>query len=194
MKGEQHAYLKIKYTLARILAGVIIVVIFPLLLLLLILVSVDTFSYGIFVQDRVGQYGKIFRIYKFKTIRPISRKISSIGAFLRKTKLDELPQLFNILKGEMSFIGPRPDVSGYYDSLKGEDRKLLILKPGLLSEASLEYRNEEYLLNQKENPLKYNDEVIFPHKIKLNLEYLERVSLKEDIRVLLKAIITFFNK
>ncbi len=81
MKGEQYAYLKIKYTLARILAGVIIVVIFPLLLFLLILVSVDTFSYGIFVQDRVGQYGKLFRIYKFKTIRPVSRKISSIGAF-----------------------------------------------------------------------------------------------------------------
>ncbi|MCU7542745.1 sugar transferase [Riemerella anatipestifer] len=194
MKGEQHAYLKIKYTLARILAGVIIVVIFPLLLLLLILVSVDTFSYGLFVQDRVGQYGRIFRIYKFKTICPVSRKISSIGAFLRKTKLDELPQLFNILKGEMSFIGPRPDVSGYYDSLKGEDRKLLILKPGLLSEASLEYRNEEYLLNQKENPLKYNDEIIFPHKIKLNLEYLEKLSFKEDIRILLKTCGIFFNK
>ncbi|MBO4233837.1 sugar transferase [Riemerella anatipestifer] len=194
MKGEQHAYLKIKYTLARILAGVIIVFIFPLLLLLLILVSVDTFSYGLFVQDRVGQYGRIFRIYKFKTIRPVSRKISSIGAFLRKTKLDELPQLFNILKGEMSFIGPRPDVSGYYDSLKGEDRKLLTLKPGLLSEATLEYRNEEYLLNQKENPLKYNDEIIFPHKIKLNLEYLERVSFKEDIRILLKTCGVFFNK
>ncbi|MBT0573007.1 sugar transferase [Riemerella anatipestifer] len=194
MKGEQHAYLKIKYTLARILAGGVIVVLSPLLLMLFILVSVDTFSYGIFVQDRVGQYGKLFRIYKFKTIRPVSREISNVGAFLRKTKLDELPQLFNILKGEMSFIGPRPDVPGYYDGLKGEDRKVLILKPGLLSEASLEYRNEEYLLNQKENPLKYNDEVIFPHKIKLNLEYLERVSFKEDIRVLLKAIITFFNK
>ncbi|MDY3328936.1 sugar transferase [Riemerella anatipestifer] len=194
MRGEQHTYLKIKYTLARILAGVVIVVISPLLLMLFILVSLDTNSFGVFVQDRVGQYGKLFRIYKFKTIRPVSRKISKVGAFLRKTKLDELPQLFNILKGEMSFIGPRPDVPGYYDGLKGEDRKVLILKPGLLSEASLEYRNEEYLLNQKENPLKYNDEVIFPHKIKLNLEYLERVSFKEDIRVLLKAIITFFNK
>ncbi|MRM83753.1 sugar transferase [Riemerella anatipestifer] len=194
MKGEPYTYLKIKYTLAIILAGVVIVVISPLLLMLFILVSVDTFSYGIFVQDRVGQYGKLFRIYKFKTIRPVSRKISKVGAFLRKTKLDELPQLFNILKGEMSFIGPRPDVSGYYDSLKGEDRKLLILKPGLLSEASLEYRNEEYLLNQKENPLKYNDEIIFPHKIKLNLEYLERVSFKEDIRILLKTCGIFFNK
>ncbi|MEC5394807.1 MULTISPECIES: sugar transferase [Weeksellaceae] len=194
MKGEPYTYLKIKYTLAIILAGVIIVVIFPLLLFLLILVSVDTNSFGIFVQDRVGQYGKLFRIYKFKTIHPISRKISKVGAFLRKTKLDELPQLFNILKGEMSFIGPRPDVPGYYDGLKGEDRKVLILKPGLLSEASLEYRNEEYLLNQKENPLKYNDEVIFPHKIKLNLEYLERVSFKEDIRILLKTCGIFFNK
>ncbi|MRM97115.1 sugar transferase [Riemerella anatipestifer] len=194
MKGEQYTYLKIKYTLARILAGVVIVVVFPLLLMLFILVSLDTNSFGVFVQDRVGQYGKLFRIYKFKTIHPVSRKISKVGAFLRKTKLDELPQLFNILKGEMSFIGPRPDVSGYYDGLKGEDRKVLILKPGLLSEASLEYRNEEYLLSQKKDSVKYNDEVIFPHKIKLNLEYLERVSFKEDIRVLLKAIITFFNK
>ncbi|MCD5969414.1 sugar transferase [Riemerella anatipestifer] len=194
MKGEQYTYLKIKYTLARILAGVVIVVVFPLLLMLFILVSLDTNSFGVFVQDRVGQYGKLFRIYKFKTIRPVSRKISKVGAFLRKTKLDELPQLFNILKGEMSFIGPRPDVPGYYDCLEGNNRKLLILKPGLLSEASLEYRNEEYLLSQKKDSVKYNDEVIFPHKIKLNLEYLERVSFKEDIRVLLKAIITFFNK
>ncbi|MDY3363703.1 sugar transferase [Riemerella anatipestifer] len=194
MKGEQYTYLKIKYTLARILAGVVIVVVFPLLLMLFILVSLDTNSFGVFVQDRVGQYGKLFRIYKFKTIHPVSRKISKVGAFLRKTKLDELPQLFNILKGEMSFIGPRPDVPGYYDCLEGNNRKLLILKPGLLSEASLEYRNEEYLLSQKKDSVKYNDEVIFPHKIKLNLEYLERVSFKEDIRVLLKAIIIFFNK
>ncbi|MDY3344585.1 sugar transferase [Riemerella anatipestifer] len=194
MKGEPYTYLKIKYTLAIILAGVVIVVLSPLLLMLFILVSVDTFSYGIFVQDRVGQYGKLFRIYKFKTIRPVSRKISKVGAFLRKTKLDELPQLFNILKGEMSFIGPRPDVSGYYDSLKGEDRKLLILKPGLLSEASLEYRNEEYLLNQKEDPVNYNDEVIFPHKVQLNLNYIEKLSFKEDIRILLKACSILFNK
>ena len=129
-----------------------------------VVASVDTFSNGLFTQPRVGQYGVLFTIYKLKTIRPKSQKISPVGRFLRKSKIDELPQLFNVLNGTMSFVGPRPDIEGYYDKLEGEARKVLQLKPGITSEASIKYANEEVILEQQPNPLRYNDEVIFPDK------------------------------
>ena len=159
-----------------------------LLLLCILIASADTKSFGFFVQDRIGQFGKLFRIYKIKTIHDETKKISKIGKFLRKSKLDELPQLFNILKGDMSFVGPRPDVAGYYDVLKGENRKVLELKPGLTSAASIKYCNEESLLKSKENPLEYNDTVIFPDKIKMNLEYYYNHSIWVDIRIIFKTI------
>lgn len=164
--------------------------IFPLLILLFIISSLDTRSNGIFFQKRVGQNGKIFIIYKLKTINPQKGKSSPIGLILRKYKLDELPQLFNILKGDMSFVGPRPDIQGYYDCLKGEDRKVLQLKPGLTSEASIKYSNEDTLLRSQKDPLLYNDNIIFPDKVKMNLSYLENISFKEDLRILWK---TFFK-
>ncbi len=111
-------------------------------------------------------------------------KVSAYGRFLRQSKLDELPQLFNILLGEMSFVGPRPDVPGYYDKLQGEERKLLELKPGLCSRAALKYYNEENLLAQQPDPLHYNDTVIFPDKVRMNLAYYYKRSFVEDLRVL----------
>ena len=110
--------------------------------------------------------------------------ISRYGHYLRNSKLDELPQLFNILMGHMSFVGPRPDVPGYYDQLQGEGRKLLELKPGLCSRAALKYFNEEAILKQQIDPQKYNDEVIFPDKVRMNLEYYYKRSFAEDLRVL----------
>lgn len=154
--------------------------------------SIDTQSSGIFKQKRVGQFGRLFTIYKFQTVHPQTRNISKTGAFLRKYKIDELPQIFNILMGEMSFVGPRPDIIGYYDKLKGDDRRVLNLKPGLTSEASLKYRNEEYILAQQENPLEYNDTIIFPDKVKLNLGYLEKMSFREDMRLLIRTFFKIF--
>jgi lipopolysaccharide/colanic/teichoic acid biosynthesis glycosyltransferase len=165
---------------------------FLLLLILivfaLLLATFDTKSFGIFSQNRIGQFGKVFRIYKIKTVNDSTKNISIFGKFLRKTKIDELPQLFNILNGTMSFVGPRPDIAGYYDLLKGEERKILELKPGLTSAASIKYRKEEELLKGKKNPLEYNDTVIFPDKVKMNLAYYYKNSLWTDIGIILKTI------
>ena len=110
------------------------------------------------------------------------------GKFLRKSKLDELPQLLNIIKGDMSVVGPRPDIPGYYDLLEGENRKILELKPGLTSEASIKYRNEEELLQSAINSKQYNDEIIFPDKVKMNLNYYYNYNLLIDLKIILKTI------
>lgn len=107
---------------------------------------------------------------------------------MRKSKIDELPQLFNVLFGTMSLVGPRPDIPGYYDTLQGENRKILKLKPGITSEASIKYANEEVVLEQQPNPLQYNDEVIFPDKVKMNLEYYYKQSFWLDLKILFKTI------
>lgn len=182
-------YLFWKHKSDTVLSILLLVFLFPFLLIIYVSSSLDTQSSGVFVQKRVGQYGKLFIIYKFKTIHSKTRNVSTIGKFLRKSKIDELPQLFNIIKGEMSFVGPRPDVEGYYDRLVGEERMVLQLKPGLTSEASIKYRNEGCLLAQQKDPRKYNDEVLFPDKVKLNLEYLEKMSLKEDLWIVSRTIL-----
>jgi lipopolysaccharide/colanic/teichoic acid biosynthesis glycosyltransferase len=108
---------------------------------------------------------------------------------LRKWKLDELPELINVIRGEMSFVGPRPDVPGYADLLAGDDRKILSLRPGITGPASLKYYNEEDILAGVEDPVQYNDRVIFPDKVKINLKYLERISLAEDIKIIFYTIL-----
>jgi lipopolysaccharide/colanic/teichoic acid biosynthesis glycosyltransferase len=159
-----------------------------LLVFFWIIASLDTKSNGLFVQERIGQWGRIFKIYKLKTICPQTNHITRIGLFLRQTKIDELPQLWNVLKGEMSLVGPRPDVAGYYDVLEGESRKVLELKPGITSEASIKYQNEETLLEQQENPLDYNDTIIFPDKVRMNLEYYYNRSFFGDIGIIVRTV------
>lgn len=169
--------------------SLIALILFGWIILLCILIStLDTKSIGIFTQERIGQHGKIFTIFKIKTINDRLKTISMFGKFLRKSKLDELPQLFNIIKGDMSVVGPRPDIPGYYDALEGENRKILELKPGLTSEASIKYRNEEMLLQSVSNPKKYNDEIIFPDKVKMNLNYYYDHNLLIDLKIILKTI------
>lgn len=156
-----------------------------------IIASFDTQSIGFFFQTRVGKNGKLFQIIKLKTIHPKKHKSSFIGKFLRKTKFDELPQLWNVVVGEMSFVGPRPDIPGYYDKLTGEERKILLLKPGITSEAALKYSNEELLLSKQENPSDFNNLVIFPDKVKMNLDYYYKHNLIGDIKIILKTIFNF---
>ncbi|MCG2431683.1 sugar transferase [Aequorivita xiaoshiensis] len=168
--------------------SIIGLLIFGLLILLLIIIaSIDTKSQGIFLQKRIGQFGKTFTIFKIRTFSK-NGDISTFGDFLRKYKLDELPQLINILLGQMSFVGPRPDIPGYYDKLEGEARKILTLKPGLFSWAALKYYSEESVLKSQDNPQYYNDNIIFPDKVSMNLEYYYQRSMKEDLKILRASI------
>ncbi|WP_281322661.1 sugar transferase [Flavobacterium aestivum] len=169
-----------------------------ILLISWIIAVIDTRTNGVFNQERIGLYGKCFKIHKFRTIQKIHDsgefQISRMGRILRNFKLDELPQLFNVLKGEMSIVGPRPDISGYYDLLEGENRKILELKPGLTSLASLKYFNEDKLLENQISPLLYNDQVLFPDKVKMNLEYYYHQSFFGDLKIIIKTIVFLFFK
>lgn len=120
-----------------------------MILLILLIASMDTRSFGIFSQSRIGRNGSKFKIFKIKSMLDGNKSITKCGSFLRKRKLDELPQLFNIFLGDMSFVGPRPDIAGYYNSLQGEERLILKLKPGLTSEASLKYLTRNFFYNNR---------------------------------------------
>lgn len=168
--------------LAFVIGGMLLVPMF----FIWVLVSITSGSNGLFYQQRIGRYGKQFTIYKFKTILWEGEKprITRLGKYLRKYKIDEVPQLYNILNGTMSFVGPRPDLAGFYDVLEGEDKKVLLLKPGLTSRASILYFNEEDLLQGQENSEEFNKNVLFPAKVKLNLNYYYTQSLRTDLSIL----------
>lgn len=171
-------------------------VIFPLILLTLG-GSLSTRQSGIFKQRRIGQFGKPFFCYKIRTligenhedIHEIVNSETRFGGWLRKTKLDELPQLFNVLKGDMSLVGPRPDVAGYADVLQGVDRVILTVKPGITGPATLKYRNEDVLLQEQNDPKAYNDQVIWPDKIAVNKEYIKNWSVTEDIKLIVASVL-----
>ena len=180
----------------------------PVLLVVAILIKVKMPGPILFCQKRVGQYGKLFTVYKFRSMTVKAEasvasrdseatsiasteqcRITPLGVKLRRYKLDELPELWNVLKGDMSFVGPRPDVPGYADQLQGEEKDILKLKPGITGPASLKYRNEEELLASVENPAQYNDEVIFPDKVRLNLYYLRNYSFIKDIQMIVCTVL-----
>lgn len=160
----------------------------PVLLLSWLALVITTKSNGFFFQNRVGQFGNLFLIYKLRTMHPKTGEISPMAAFIRKNKLDELPQFFNVLKGDMSIVGPRPDIEGYYDKLEGEFKKILELKPGITSEASIKYYNEDEVLKKQNNPILYNDTVIFPDKVSMNLDYYYKQCFMLDLKIILKTI------
>lgn len=170
-----------------------VVFLLPVICISLLLAALTTRSNGLFFQHRIGQYGKLFTIYKLRTMHIHSHKISKVGAFLRKYKLDELPQLLNVLQGTMSIVGPRPDIAGYYDQLKGEQRLVLNLKPGLTSTAAIKYANEEVLLAQQQDPLYYNDTVLFPDKVQLNLAYYHQHSIWGDLKIMWQTVFCLFK-
>lgn len=154
---------------------------------------------ALFRQTRIGRHGKPFTIYKFRTMTvghggsSVSvageSRITPLGAVLRRYKIDELPELWNVLIGDMSFVGPRPDVPGYADRLQGDDREMLELRPGITGPASLKYRNEEELLAAVENPQEYNDTVIYPDKVRINRYYLHNYSFVKDIEMIVCTVI-----
>lgn len=175
----------------------IVILLLPILALILI-VTISTQKFGLFSQKRVGLKAKIFTMYKIRTMRFHSDedfitiiddpRTTSIGKLLRAYKLDEIPQLFNVLIGNMSFVGPRPDVIGYADKLIGEDRIVLSIKPGITGPATIKYRNEEKLLAHQINPKEYNDTIIWKEKVKINKEYIKNWSFLGDINYIFKTI------
>ena len=177
-----------------------LVLTFPLIFISFLAIVISSRTSGIYAPYRIGRHGLPFKIYKLKTMREVSGpinsvttkddpRITSIGKWLRKFKIDELPQLWNVLKGEMSLVGPRPDVAGFADQLQGQDREILSLLPGITGLATLNFKQEEELLVQQKDPVTYNREVIWPEKIKLNKEYIENYSFGLDIQILWKTIV-----
>ena len=165
-----------------------------------IVASIETRSNGFFIQNRVGKEGRLFSAMKIKSMKKVEGvdmtitasndvRITKSGQFFRNSKIDELPQLINVLFGSMSFVGPRPDVEGYADKLRGNDRIVLSIRPGITGPASLKYKNEEEILSKEADPKKYNDEIIWPDKVKINKAYIENWSFKQDIVYIIKTIL-----
>jgi len=162
--------------------------------------ALETGENGFYIQERIGKGGIPFRLIKIRTMHStqaegttvttaMDRRITRSGRLFRRLKIDELPQLFNVIRGEMSLVGPRPDVAGFADRLEGEDRIILSIPPGITGPASLRFRNEEELLAQVEDPERYNREVIWPEKVRINRNYIQHWSFSEDLRCLWRTVV-----
>lgn len=190
----------LKYSFDRIVSFVGLLFLWPVLIVVAVLIRMKMPGGPvIFKQKRVGLNGKLFTMYKFRSMTVAhggssvsvagEARITPLGAKLRRYKLDELPELWNVLIGDMSFVGPRPDVPGYADLLLGDDRRVLLLRPGITGPASLKYRDEEELLAKVEDPVKYNDEVIYPDKVRINIYYLDHYSFIKDIQMIICTVL-----
>ncbi len=178
-----------------------LIVLSPLFIIVSILIMIDSRGGVFYRQTRVGRYGKDFRLYKFRSMRTDSDKkglitiggrdsrITRIGYYLRKYKIDELPQLINVLIGDMSFVGPRPEVRRYVDLYTTNQLKVLDVRPGITDVASIKYRNENEILGTVENPDDYYINTIMPDKLALNLDYLNRRTFLSDIQVIIRTVI-----
>jgi len=177
-----------------------LIIVSPILFIITVLIKIKMPEGPvIYKQKRVGQHGNLFTMYKFRTMTmshsgsPVSimgeSRITPLGAKLRKYKLDELPELWNVLIGDMSFVGPRPDVPGYADKLTGEERKILELRPGITGPASLKYKNEEEILAKQDDPIRYNNEMIYPDKVRINLNYMKHQSFWLDIKIIIYTLL-----
>ena len=213
----------LKIVFDKVVSLVGLIVLSPVLLIVALLIKWKMPGPILFCQQRVGRYGRIFTVYKFRTMTVKAEasvasrnseatsiasqeqsRITPLGEKLRRYKLDELPELWNVLKGDMSFVGPRPDVPGYADQLQGEDREVLLLRPGITGPASLKYRNEEDILEAVDEALQkgrsglpigittvqeYNDNVIYPDKVRLNRYYLHHYSFIKDIKMIVCTVL-----
>ena len=176
----------------------------PIFIIVAFLIKLDSKGPVFFLQDRVGLNGRVFKIIKFRSMKinqdnsltitlENDDRITNIGKKIRKYKIDELPELFNVFLGEMSVVGPRPDVPGYVNLLEGENRNILKLRPGITSKASIKYANEEALLLNQEDPVAYNDNVIFPDKVKMNLNYYENNNIWIDIKIIFATLFVLID-
>ncbi len=181
-------------------AGVGLALTAPLIALGWLAASLETGRNGFFLQERVGMHGRHFNIVKLRTMHDTlpglgtvtargDPRITCSGRFLRRSKIDELPQLWNVLVGDMSLVGPRPDVPGYADALQEEDRIILSVRPGITGPATVKYRDEESLLGRQADPHRYNREVIWPDKVRINREYVRCRSFAGDLKYLFKTMI-----
>ena len=170
-----------------------------LIIIASLLAAWDTGESGFFRQERVGKDGRLFKIIKIRTMRSDSTinttvtstadpRITRLGSLWRRTKIDELPQLINILLGQMSFVGPRPDVPGFADRLQGVDKLILSVRPGITGPATLRFRHEEALLASIPDPERYNREIIFPEKVRLNRTYIEDYNFWSDLVYIWRTI------
>ncbi len=190
----------LKWIFDRIVSLIGLLCLWPVLIVVAILIKIKMpGGPALFTQKRVGRHGKLFTMHKFRSMTVShsgssvsvagEARITPLGAKLRKYKLDELPELWDVFIGNMSFVGPRPDVPGYADQLKGDDRRVLKLRPGITGPASLKYRDEEELLAKVEDPIDYNDTVIYPDKVRINLYYLDHYSFIKDIQMILCTVL-----
>lgn len=213
----------LKLIFDKVVSFIGLLILWPVLLVVALLIKWKMPGPILFCQQRVGRYGEIFTVYKFRTMTVKAEaavasrnseatsiasqeqsRITPLGEKLRRYKLDELPELWNVLKGDMSFVGPRPDVPGYADQLQGEDREVLLLRPGITGPASLKYRNEEDILEAVDEALQkgrrglpigittvqeYNDNVIYPDKVRLNRYYLHHYSFIKDIQMIVCTVL-----
>lgn len=187
-----------------IFALLFLILLIPLFIIIAAIIALESKGGVFFKQVRVGKNGKLFTLYKFRSMRQSNQnnklittsndeRITRVGKVIRKTKLDELPQLLNILKGDMSFVGPRPEVPKYVELYTDEQKKVLSIKPGLTDYASLYYINESDLLAKVENPEEYYIKVIMPKKIDYALQYIENKSIITDISILFKTVLRLLN-
>lgn len=204
----------VKFIFDRFMAVVgLLVLILPMAIIALLIKVTMPGGPVVFRQTRVGKDGKLFKIHKFRTMTnekevshiayPNRARVTPLGAWLRRHKLDELPELWDVLVGHMSFVGPRPDVPGYADQLQGDDRVVLKMRPGITGPATLKYRDEEHLIEAYVKQAKadgdprsedeiaqwYNDEVIYPDKVRINVDYYHHYSFFKDIKIILQTIV-----
>jgi lipopolysaccharide/colanic/teichoic acid biosynthesis glycosyltransferase len=185
------------FDIAAAIFGLIVTL--PVFIIIYFLMKVQMPGPVFFKQNRVGRHGKLFRMVKFRSMKvnhggsSISvrgeSRITPLGAKMRKYKIDEFPEFWNILKGDMSFVGHRPDVPGYADKLTGNDRLLLTFRPGLTGAASLKYSNEEELLALQGDPVKYNDTVLYPDKVRIEINYIKHWNFWLDIKIIIYTLI-----
>jgi len=183
-----------------------LVVLAPLLLLVGIVVRLDSPGPALFAQERIGRGGRPFRMWKYRTMVhgaerlgpgitvAEDQRVTRVGRWLRQTKLDELPQLLNVLLGDMSLVGPRPELGHYVALYSPEERAVLALRPGITDPATLAFRHEEELLAHAEDPERHYRDVVMPEKLALNLEYARRATVLTDLAVLVRTVAALFER